>query len=271
MKDCRATAMTIAGSDSSGGAGIQADLKTFHQFGVFGTSVITALTAQNTRGISAIHPVPPEFVAEQYVKVITDVGADAAKTGMLAKREIILALAEVLNDHPPPYLVVDPIILSSKGTPLLESRAVFELVEKILPLATLLTPNLMEAAAILESDPIDTVELMFAAAEKIHALGPDAVLVKGGHLPPEEEAVDVFYDGASTMEFRSPRLKRKHIHGSGCTLSAAITAELAKGKPISEAILAAKNFITKAIRSAPRIGRGVRPLNHFVSTEPGIE
>lgn len=261
------TAMTIAGSDSGGGAGIQADLKTFHQHGVYGTSVITALTAQNTKGVSAIHPVPPEFVVEQYLQVATDIGMDAAKTGMLANAGIIAALSEVLTEHPPPFLVVDPVLISKSGNYLLEETALETMIDRILPLATLLTPNLHEAAAILGSEPIESVGEMFTVAERIRAMGPEAVLVKGGHLPAEEEAVDVLYDGRSTMEFRSPRLNRKHTHGTGCTYSAAIAAGLANGKSVSEAVLAAKDFVTEAIRKAPGLGKGIGPLNHFV--QPG--
>jgi len=264
------TALTIAGSDSGGGAGIQADLKTFHAHGVFGTSVITALTAQNTTGVSAIHAVPPEFVAEQYVQIMSDIGAGAAKTGMLANAGIIGALAYVLDKHPVPYLVVDPVMISKAGSPLLEATAVSALIESILPRATLVTPNLHEAAALTGSGPIETIRQMSNTAEKIRAMGPEAVLIKGGHLPAEQEAVDLFYDGSKTMEFRSERLDQKHTHGTGCTYSAAIAANLARGLPLLDAVGHAKNYITEAIRQAPGIGKGVGPLNHFVEV-PGSE
>jgi hydroxymethylpyrimidine/phosphomethylpyrimidine kinase len=257
--------MTIAGSDSGGGAGIQADLKTFSAFGVFGTSVITALTAQNTKGVSAIHAVPPSFVAEQYDQVFSDIGADAAKTGMLANEGIIRALSEALSKNPPPHLVVDPVMISKAGAALLEPDAVSALIECILPLATLVTPNLHEAAAITGADEIRDVEEMALAAERIRALGPGAVLVKGGHLAEESEAVDLFYDGSKSMEFRAERLDQKHTHGTGCTYSAAIAACLAKGIPLLDSVGKAKGYITEAIRTAPGIGGGVGPLNHFVS------
>ena len=261
------TAMTIAGSDSGGGAGIQADLKTFHAHGVYGTSVLTALTAQNTCGVSAIHPVPPDFVAEQYVQVMIDIGADAAKTGMLVSAEVIAALAEAMDAHPVPCLVVDPVMISKAGVPLLEDSAVGALVELILPRATVVTPNLQEAAAILDARPIETLRQMSAAAEQIRALGAEAVLIKGGHLPAEEEAVDLFYDGSKTLEFRAERLDQRHTHGTGCTYSAAITAGLARGLPLLDAVGHAKTFVTRAIRNAPGLGKGIGPLNHFVNAE----
>ncbi len=266
MKASQAVAMTIAGSDSGGGAGIQADLKTFHQFGVFGTSVITALTAQNTSRISAIHPLPPEFVVEQYVQVMSDIGADAIKTGMLVNAAVICALAEGFDDYQPPILVVDPVMTSSTGTPLLDSSAISALIEHILPRATLVTPNLDEAAALAGSDPIGTLEKMAAAAKKIQAMGPEAVLVKGGHLPAEEDAVDLMFDGVSLIEFRAPRLSQRPTHGTGCTFSAAITACLANNQPLPDAVRTAKNFTARAISSSLGLGGGCRPLNHFVPT-----
>ncbi len=265
------TAMTIAGSDSGGGAGIQADLKTFHQFGVFGTSVITAMTAQNTLGVSAIHTPPPEFVAEQYLTVTADIAIDAMKTGMLTTGAIITALAEAFVEHPPVNLVVDPVMISSTGAHLLEPDAVEALIERILPLADLLTPNLHEAAALLGVDSISTIEEMRDAAPKIMELGPRAVMVKGGHLPADAdtavEAVDILYDGSTFTELRAPLLDQKHTHGTGCTLSAAITAGLAKGAPLSESVHRAKAYITEAIRLAPGLGGGVGPLNHFIPVD----
>lgn len=260
-------ALTIAGSDSSGGAGIQADLKTFHQFGVYGTSVITAVTAQNTTGISAIHPVPPDIVAEQYLQVMSDIGADAVKTGMLVGGDTIAALAQAFDEYPPENLVVDPVMISSAGAHLLEPDAVEALIERILPLANLLTPNLHEAATLLRLESIASVKEMKEAAEKIGSLGPAAVLVKGGHLLGEDEAIDILYDGTSFTELRGQRLDQKHTHGTGCTLSAAIIAGLAGGAPLIESVRRAKTYVTEAIRSAPGIGGGVGPLNHFVSLD----
>jgi hydroxymethylpyrimidine/phosphomethylpyrimidine kinase len=256
-------ALTIAGSDSGGGAGIQADLKTFHRHGVYGASVITALTAQNTRGVSAIHSVPPDFVVEQYRQVATDFEVAAAKTGMLAGAGIVEALAAALKADPVPHLVVDPVMISKAGSALLESDAIEALISLILPLATLVTPNLHEAAAMTGTGEITTLAEMAAAVETIRAFGPRAVLIKGGHLPAEEEAVDLFYDGSSTIEFRQPRLEQRHTHGTGCTFSAAITAHLARGSSLAEAVQAGKAFITEAIRTAPGLGGGVGPLNHF--------
>ncbi len=261
-------AMTIAGSDSGGGAGIQADLKTFHQFGVYGTSVITALTAQNTLGVTAIHTPPPEFVAEQYRQVMTDITIDAVKTGMLATGAIITALAEAFEEFPPPNLVVDPVMISSAGSRLLEPDAEEALIGRILPLADLLTPNLHETAVLLGTDPLSTLAEIREAAKAIASLGPGAVLIKGGHLPVEtdaaEEAVDILYDGSTFTELRAPLLDQKHTHGTGCALSAAITAGLAKGDSMADAVQRAKAFITEAIRSAPGLGNGTGPLNHFV-------
>ena len=257
-------ALTIAGSDSSGGAGIQADLKTFHQFGVYGASVVTAVTAQNTTGISAIHSIPPEIVIEQYIQVMSDIRADAVKTGMLVSTETITALAEAFDEYPPPNLVVDPVMISGTGVRLLEPSATEALIKLIFPLAVVVTPNLAEAAEISGSGPINSPTAMAKAAEEIQLLGPQAVLVKGGHLHDEDEAVDIFYYGTAAGELRSPRLGPNDIHGTGCTHSAAITAGLAKGKSISAAVLAAKNFVTEAIRKAPGLGRGIGPLNHFV-------
>jgi hydroxymethylpyrimidine/phosphomethylpyrimidine kinase len=263
------TALTIAGSDSGGGAGIQADLKTFSAFGVFGTSVITALTAQNTGGVSAIHPVPPDFVVEQYRQVVGDLGADAAKTGMLANADIVAALAGAIADDPLPFLVVDPVMISKAGSTLLEPAAIDALIDHILPLATLVTPNLHEAAALTGMEPITDLAQMAGAAERIRGMGPQAVLVKGGHLPAEEEAVDLLYDGSMTMEFRAERLDQKHTHGTGCTYSAAIAACLARGIPLPDAVQRSKAYITEAIRTAPGLGAGVGPLNHFASAGTG--
>jgi hydroxymethylpyrimidine/phosphomethylpyrimidine kinase len=257
-------ALTIAGSDSSGGAGIQADLKTFHQFGVYGTSVITALTAQNTMGISAIHTVPPEFVVEQYLQVMSDIGADAVKTGMLVSAETITALAEAFDKYPPPNLVVDPVMISGTGVRLLEPSATEVMIELIFPRVTVITPNLDEAAAIVGSDPIVTIESMAEAAEQMYEMGPQTVLVKGGHLLEGEDAVDILYDGEKTVEFRASRLNRENIHGTGCAHSAAITAGLACSGSIRDSISAAKKFISEAIRNARRIGNGALLPGHGI-------
>ena len=261
------TAMTIAGSDSGGGAGIQADLKTFHAHGVYGTSVVTALTAQNTRGVSAIQVLPPKFVVAQFVQVMDDLGTHAAKTGMLANARIVKALGRALRERPIPRLVVDPVMISKAGALLLEPDAVAALITHILPLAAVVTPNLHEAAALTGTGAIRDLEGMALAAERIRRLGPQAVLVKGGHLPEEDEAVDLLYDGSKTLEFRCQRLDQRHTHGTGCTYSAAITAGLARGLPLVDAVRRAKAYITEAIRTAPGLGSGVGPLNHFVDVD----
>ncbi|MFO7768985.1 MAG: bifunctional hydroxymethylpyrimidine kinase/phosphomethylpyrimidine kinase [bacterium] len=265
------TALTIAGSDSGGGAGIQADLKTFHTHGVFGTSVITALTAQNTRGVSGIHPVPGPFVAEQYRQVVEDIGADAAKTGMLANAEVIGSVAEVLEEIPVPFLVVDPVMISKSGARLLEEDAVRALIERILPLATLVTPNLHEASALAGTGPIEDREGQMEAARRIKEMGPAWVLIKGGHLPAEDEAVDLLYNGEEISEYRAPRLDQRHTHGTGCTYSAAIAAGLAKRLELREAVARAKAYITEAIRTAPGLGGGVGPVNHFAPPPEGSQ
>ena len=247
-------ALTIAGSDSSGGAGIQADLKTFHHFGVYGASVITAVTAQNTTGISAIHPIPPEMVAEQYIQVMSDMKVDAVKTGMLMNVGIIRALAEAFEEYPPPNLVVDPVMISSSGTPLLDPSAIEVMIELIFPRAALVTPNLDEAAALLKSDPIVTIESMKEAVVEIQKLGPKSVLVKGGHLPENEDAVDILYDGTKMDEIRASRKRTGNVHGTGCTLSAAIASGLAAGKSIHDSIVAAKEFISESIGNSRKLG-----------------
>ncbi len=240
-------ALTIAGSDSIGGAGIQADLKTFHQFGVYGTSVITAVTAQNTTGISAIHPIPPGMVAEQYIQVMSDISVDAVKTGMLVNEGIIKALAEAFEEYPLPNLVVDPVMISSSGTSLLDPTALEAMIELIFPKAVLVLPNLDEASVILRSDPIFSLESMKKAAVEIHKYGSKSVLVKGGHLRKGEDAVDILYDGDSVKEYRSRRINTKNVHGTGCNHSSAVTSGLAAGKSIHDSIVTAKEFISEYI------------------------
>jgi len=262
--------LTFAGSDPSGGAGIQADIKTMHAHGVFGASVITAVTAQNTVAVLASYELPAAVVATQLDAVLDDLDISAAKTGMLASPEIIGTVTGKLSARGPRALVVDPVMISKSGYKLLNDNAIDALKRELLPLALIVTPNLHEAAALTGSGPIETIRQMSNTAEKIRAMGPEAVLIKGGHLPAEQEAVDLFYDGSKTMEFRSERLDQKHTHGTGCTYSAAIAANLARGLPLLDAVGHAKNYITEAIRQAPGIGKGVGPLNHFVEV-PGSE
>ncbi len=251
--------MTIAGSDPSGGAGIQADLKTFHQFGVYGEAAITLLTVQNTTSVRRVECMAPKLVVEQVRAAIEDIPPAAAKTGALGSRAIVEAVAEVAGEFDFP-LVVDPVMISKHGAPLVEPRAREAIAELLLPRAFLLTPNLAEAAA-LAGFPVSDVSAMRRAAEKLTKLGARAVLVKGGHL--EGCALDVLFDGEMWHEFPSERILTRNTHGTGCTYSAAITAVLARGAPLVSAVRRAKHFITEAIRTNPGLGHGAGPVNHF--------
>jgi hydroxymethylpyrimidine/phosphomethylpyrimidine kinase len=256
-----AKALTIAGSDSGGGAGIQADLKTFSAFGVFGMSAITAVTAQNSVGVTGVFNLPPEFVARQLDAVLGDFGADAVKIGMLSTAEIAAAVAERLRAHRARPIVLDPVMIAKSGDALLQPDARAALVREMLPLAEVVTPNLHEAAA-LAGMPVDSEADMEAAARRIHALGPRAVLVKGGHL--KDTATDILWDGATLIRFPAPRLDSTSTHGTGCTLSAAIAAGLARGDVLAAAVRRAKAYVTAAIREGFQAGRGVGVLRHFV-------
>ncbi|HYB43403.1 MAG TPA: bifunctional hydroxymethylpyrimidine kinase/phosphomethylpyrimidine kinase [Candidatus Methylomirabilis sp.] len=255
-------ALTIAGSDSGGGAGIQADLKTFSAFRVFGMSVITAVTAQNSVGVQGVENLPPDFVARQIRSVLSDLGADAAKCGMLSTSDIIEAVAGALGEHPIAKLVVDPVMVAKSGDPLLLPEARQALVERILPLALVVTPNLPEAEA-LAGIPVESRTDMEEAARRIHALGPRYVLVKGGHL--KGEALDLLWNGREVTVFSASRVESPNTHGTGCTFSAAIAASLARGQALGDSIRAAKAYVTKAIREGFTLGRGVGQLRHFVA------
>jgi len=255
------TALTIAGSDSGGGAGIQADLKTFTAFGIYGMTVITSVTAQNTQGVLGIHDLPAAFVSLQLEAVLGDLPVDAAKTGMLSNAGIIRAVAALLHQREVKNLVVDPVMVAKSGHRLLQEEALRALRDELLPLATVLTPNLPEAE-VLTGQKISGPDQMRRAAEKIRRMGPAHVLIKGGHL--EGRAIDILFDGETFAELPADRVSTRHTHGTGCTLSAAIAALLAAGQPVSEAVSAAKDFITRAIREAPGLGHGHGPLNHFV-------
>jgi len=255
------TALTIAGSDSGGGAGIQADLKTFSAFRVFGTSVITALTAQNSVGVHGVLNVAPEFVARQIDAVLSDIGADAIKIGMLSTAPIIEAVAARLRAHGRRPVVLDPVMIAKSGDPLLEPAARTALVAEMLPLADVVTPNLHEASA-LAGMPVETEADMEDVARRILALGPRAVLVKGGHL--KDAATDILWDGHTLHRFEARRLDSPHTHGTGCTLSAAIAAGLARGRPLTDAVAEAKRYVTAAIVGGFQAGRGVGALRHFV-------
>ncbi len=258
----RPVALTIAGSDSGGGAGIQADLKTFHAFGVFGTSAITAITAQNTVGVRAIQTIAPRVVAQQIEAVLEDLRPAAAKTGMLADAPIIEAVAGAIRESALDHLVVDPVMVAKSGDRLLQEDAVTALATILLPLADVITPNLPEAAILAERH-VETLEEMKAAAETLLQRGARSVLVKGGHLP-GNLLVDVFFDGHDFREWREPRLETRHTHGTGCTLSAAICASLALGRSRIEAVERARAFTRQAIQTAPGLGAGHGPLNHWV-------
>ena len=253
-------ALTIAGSDSGGGAGIQADLKTFAALGVYGVSVITAVTAQNTVGIAGIFDLPGEFVALQMDSVLTDIGADAAKTGMLSNPKIIEIVSRKVEEYELKRLVIDPVMISSSGHRLITAESQDVLIKRLLPLGYLVTPNLDEASVIANFD-VKTVQDMEGAAEKIKTLGVANVLVKGGHL--SGDAVDVLFDGSEFTCYRSERLPVPHTHGTGCTFSAAITAFLAQGRDLKSAVKAAKDYTTNALRYAYSVGNGRMPLNHF--------
>jgi len=254
-------ALTIAGSDSGGGAGIQADLKTFSAFRVFGMSVLTAVTAQNSLGVQGVENLPPAFVAQQLRSVLGDFGTDAAKCGMLSTAPIIEAVAAELRNHKIEKLVVDPVMVAKSGDTLLQADARNALVDSILPLALIVTPNLPEAE-VLTGIPVTQREDMEEAARRIHALGPRYVLIKGGHL--KGDAVDVLWNGREATEFRSPRVDSSNTHGTGCTLSAAIAAGLARGQALGDSIRSAKAYVTRAIREGFQAGRGVGQLRHFL-------
>ena len=253
-------ALTIAGSDSGGGAGVQADLKTFAALGVWGTSAITSVTVQNTRGVSGVADVPAEIVAAQVRAVADDIGVDAAKTGMLSSADIVKAVGDAVKAAGVPNLVVDPVFLSKHGHPLLADDAITALRARILPLARLVTPNLPEAGRLAGFEVTNRDE-MRKAAEHILALGAGAVLVKGGHLPGSENADDYFSDGAAAAWLEGERIATRHTHGTGCVLSAAIAARLALGDGLLDAALAGKSFVTEAIRHSLAIGGGIGPVN----------
>jgi len=253
-------ALTIAGSDSGGGAGIQADLKTFAALGIYGTSVVTSVTAQNTLGVSGIFDQPAESVALQIDAVLTDIGADAAKTGMLSNFKIIEVVCQKVEEYKLNKLVVDPVMVSTSGRRLITAESQDVLIKKLLPLAYLVTPNVDEAKVIARFE-VKTMQDMERAAKKITTLGITNVLVKGGHL--SGDAVDVLFDGSEFTYYRSERLPITNTHGTGCTFSAAITAFLAKGNDLKSAVKAAKDYTTNALRYAYDVGGGGVPLNHF--------
>ncbi len=263
--------LTIAGSDSGGGAGIQADLKTFHAFGVFGTSAVTAITAQNTQGVRAIHPIPLDVVRAQIDAVAEDLPPGGVKTGMLATAPLVELVAQAVEDHGLRNYVLDPVMVATSGDRLLDQDAEGALAGRLLPLAALVTPNLHEAR-ILTGCATDTLENMREAARILVEMGAGAALVKGGHLD-RGQAVDLLWDGREERTWRRDRMETVHTHGTGCTLSAAVAACLARGAALPEAVDHAVDYVARAIRSAPGLGRGNGPVNHFTGTPflPGMD
>jgi hydroxymethylpyrimidine/phosphomethylpyrimidine kinase len=255
------TALTIAGSDSGGGAGIQADLKTFAAHGVFGTSAITAVTAQNTLGVTTWLALPADLITAQIEAVAGDIGADAVKVGMLANAAIVEAVAAAIESLDLPHVVVDPVMIAKGGHRLIEEDAVAAMRAELLPRAHVVTPNVPEAEA-LAGIRIGSLDDMRKAGARILNLGPRVVLVKGGHLD-GDESIDVACTHEGTFELRGPRIHSSNTHGTGCTLSSAIAANLANGLPLREALGQARTYLEGAIRQAPTIGHGHGPLNHF--------
>ena len=252
--------LTIAGSDSGGGAGIQADLKAITLLGGFGMSALTALTAQNTLAVLAIHEVPLDFIAAQIDAVFSDIGVDAVKTGMLSNVKVVKLVADKIAEHKPAIVVVDPVMVAKSGDPLLAPEARETLARSLLPLATLVTPNLPEASALVGWE-IGSETEMRRAAKEVHGLGPKHVLLKGGHL--QGEAVDLLFDGDQYHEFRSDRVVSKNVHGTGCTYASAIATLLAQELSVVEAVATAKRLITEAIRHGLELGRGHGPTNPY--------
>ena len=264
MTDAIANILSIAGSDPSGGAGIQADLKTFAARRTYGMAVLTALTAQNTQGVSGVNSVPPAFVAAQIADVFSDVRVDAVKIGMIASAQIAEAVASALSPHRRVPVVLDPVMVAKGGASLLAREAVEALTHRLLPLATVLTPNLPEAAALLGEPEATDRAGMEDQARRLRALGPKAVLLKGGHLP-GSESPDVLATAEGAFWFEGVRILTRNTHGTGCSLSSAIAAELGKGRRLADAVAAAKGFIAGAVRHSDRlaVGSGHGPLHHF--------
>lgn len=259
----RPIALTIAGSDSGGGAGIQADLKTFHAFRVFGASAVTAITAQNTMGVTAVHPVPVDVVRAQIDAVVEDLRPRAVKSGMLATAALVEAVAERIAAHRLDHYVLDPVLVATSGARLLDPGAESALLTRLLPLAAVVTPNLLEAE-VLTGAPVRSVTEMRDAARALVELGAGAALIKGGHLE-GTEAVDVLWDGRAERVWRRPRIASGSTHGTGCTLAAAIAAGLARGASLDAAADRGLAFVARAIASAPGLGRGAGPIDHFAA------
>ena len=253
-------AMTIAGSDSGGGAGVQADLKTFAALGVYGASTLTAITAQNTVAVTTVHDIPTDVITAQIDAVLTDIGADAVKTGMLSSSDIIECVCEALEVHGVQRLVVDPVMIAKSGDALLREDAIGSLRTRLLPLAMVVTPNIPEAEALTETTIVSDADVR-RAAEAVVGMGARSVVVKGGHR--EGPATDLFYDGKEFKEFTAPRFDTVNAHGTGCTFASAVAAGLARGMALTDAVALAKDYVTEGIRHSFSIGQGHGPLNHF--------
>ncbi len=252
--------LTIAGSDSCGGAGIQADLKTFSAIGVFGMSVVTAVTAQNSQGVFAVEDISPDMIKKQIEVIFDDISVDGVKIGMVSKVETIKTIAKTLNKYSVENLVMDPVMISKSGFHLLRPEAEKALIEYLLPITMMATPNLAEAEVI-TGLKVTTPKEMEKAAKEIHKMGPEYVLVTGGHL--ETEAMDVLYDGTDFTYYKSTKIITENTHGTGCTLSSAIAAYLGKGFSVTRAVSKAKDYITAAIKKSFPVGEGVGPVHHF--------
>jgi hydroxymethylpyrimidine kinase/phosphomethylpyrimidine kinase len=264
MTQTHPISLTIAGSDSGGGAGIQADLKTFSAFRCFGTSVVTAITAQNTLGVSAVHAIPLDIVQAQLAAVFEDLPPASVKTGMLATAPLVRVVAEALRDSEAENYVLDPVMVATSGDRLLDQEAEQTLADSLLPLCVLVTPNLHEARILTGGHEVGTLEEMRAASRTLVQMGAGAALVKGGHMA--GEAVDLLWDGKEEHVWRKPRIESRHTHGTGCTLSAAVAACLAHGMPLAAAAERAVRWVARAIETAPGLGRGHGPVNHFAPT-----
>ncbi|SFC72359.1 hydroxymethylpyrimidine/phosphomethylpyrimidine kinase [Bacillus sp. OV322] len=258
----RYKALTIAGSDSSGGAGIQADIKTFQELGVYGMSAITAVTAQNTYGVQAVYPLPPSAVSDQLDSIALDMGADSVKTGMLFSSEIIKEVSEKVKEYQLKNLVVDPVMIAKGGASLLQQEAVNALENHLIPLAKVVTPNIPEAEA-LTGSTIASLHERELAAKRIFEMGAEFIVIKGGHDESGGKVIDLLYDGLNFIYLESSRVNTRHTHGTGCTFSSAIAAELAKGSNVVDAVRTAKLFIQAAIEETLFIGGGHGPTNHW--------
>ncbi|ASN03555.1 bifunctional hydroxymethylpyrimidine kinase/phosphomethylpyrimidine kinase [Virgibacillus necropolis] len=261
MKHSIPTVLTIAGTDPTGGAGIQADLKTFQEREVYGMSVVTSIVAQNTVGVQDVEHLPADFIQKQIESVLVDISPDVIKTGMIATSEMMVIIAEAIDKYSIPY-VIDPVMVAKSGDHLMDVNSKQTMIDRLLPLATVVTPNIPEAEVLLSESIESVAEAEDAARRIVHELGANAAVVKGGHHV-NDEAVDVLYDGAGIHRFPTARINTKHTHGTGCTYSAVIAAELAKGNSVYDAVKTAKLFITDAIRYSLKLGKGNGPTNHW--------